>query len=90
MWGWFTHDAAGVFTSLLVVVGAIQAYLFVRQLRIIRISLDEAKRTTAVAKAAADATKAQAESAKLQLRAFVGVTGVKILTPMVNGSPISE
>ena len=75
---WLTKDAAGFFTFLLVIVGATQAYLFVRQLQVIRISLDEAKKTTAVAKAAADAARHQAENAKLQLRAFVGVTGVKI------------
>jgi len=80
------EDAAGFFTALLVVVGAFQLGVFVWQLRLIRGSLEEAKRASTVAqvtaeaaKETAQAAKSQAESARLQLRAFVAVTGVKIL-----------
>lgn len=40
---WFTKDASGFFTGLLFVVAAVQAALFIYQLRLIRVSLDDAK-----------------------------------------------
>jgi hypothetical protein len=87
VWHWLTKDAAGFFTLLLVIVGAIQAFLFVWQLRLIRGSLHEAQRTSTVAKETAEAAKSQAESAKLQLRAYVSVTGVKVLFPTGEWQP---
>jgi hypothetical protein len=55
-WNWLTHDAAGLFTALLVVVGAVQIGVFLKQLRLIRESL-------APAKAAAEAAKESARAA---------------------------
>jgi hypothetical protein len=60
IWHWLTHDAAGFFTAVLVVVGAVQLVLFIWQLRLIRTSLDDAKIS---ADAAADAAKAASRQA---------------------------
>jgi hypothetical protein len=60
LWQWLIHDAAGFFTAVLVVVGAIQLVLFLWQLRLIRTSLDDAK---IAADAAADAAKAASRQA---------------------------
>jgi hypothetical protein len=55
---WLTHDAAGFFTSALVVVGVVQLALFFWQLRLIRASLDDAKISAdAAAHAAASASR---------------------------------
>ena len=59
-WHWLTDDAAGFFTAVLVIVGAVQLVLFVWQLRLIRTSLDDAKIS---ADAAADAAKASSRQA---------------------------
>ncbi|WP_338835190.1 hypothetical protein [Bradyrhizobium septentrionale] len=40
---WFTKDASGIFTSVQVVVATVQAALFFYQLRVIKLSLDDAK-----------------------------------------------
>jgi hypothetical protein len=39
LWQWLAHDAAGFFTAVLVVVGAVQLVFFIWQLRLIRTSL---------------------------------------------------
>jgi hypothetical protein len=89
---WLTKDAAGFFTFLLVIVGGFQIGMFGWQLWLIRKSLDETKLAALAAKEAADAAKGQAETAqgtlkamqdiaKRQLRAYVSVTGIKILFP---------
>ncbi|UGY12258.1 hypothetical protein HAP48_0026415 [Bradyrhizobium septentrionale] len=41
--GWFTKDASGFFTSLQFTVATVQAALFFYQLRLIKLSLDDAK-----------------------------------------------
>ena len=40
---WLTKDAGGFFAGLQFVVAAVQAVLFIYQLRLIRVSLDDAK-----------------------------------------------
>src|SRR5260370_26152998 len=40
---WLTKDASGFFAGLQFVVAAVQAVLFIYQLRLIRVSLDDAK-----------------------------------------------
>jgi hypothetical protein len=60
LWHWLHHDAAGFFTAALVLVGAVQLFLFIWQLRLIRTSLDDAKIS---ADAAADAAKAASRQA---------------------------
>jgi hypothetical protein len=79
-WNWVTHDAAGFFTLWLVIVGVGQIGLFYWQLRLIRISADDAKRAGIAAERAADATASSVDlardTAKRQLRAYVTVNGV--------------
>src|SRR5262245_35785334 len=64
MLDWLTHDAAGFFTLLLVVVGVGQAGLFVWQLILIKRSLRDAKK-------AADAAAEGAEAARLNAQALI-------------------
>jgi hypothetical protein len=61
---WLTHDAAGFFTSLLVIVGALQLALFIWQLRLIRASLDGAQIASDAAAVAAKAASRQAHIAE--------------------------
>src|SRR5438105_2425027 len=61
---WLTKDASGFFTFALVIVGGIQAILFLAQLKLIRESL-------APAKAAADAARIAAEHIPRVERAYV-------------------
>jgi hypothetical protein len=53
--GWLTHDAAGLFTFFLFLVGSAQAGLFVWQLRLIRRSLGPAEEAARAATASAQA-----------------------------------
>jgi hypothetical protein len=53
-WQWLMHDAAGFFTSLLVVVGVFQLGLFAWQLTLIRKSLAPAEKAANAAQRAAD------------------------------------
>jgi hypothetical protein len=59
---WLTKDAAGFFTLVLVVVGAVQALMFFTQLRYMRLSMRD---TADAAKAASDAAEAAKEQVKL-------------------------
>ena len=52
---WLFHDAGGFFTSVLVIIGAIQIGVFLRQLRLIRQSLAPAKEAAEAAKDSAEA-----------------------------------
>jgi hypothetical protein len=64
---WLTHDAAGLFTSLLVVVGISQLVLFYVQLKLIRRSLTDAEKAADAAEGAASAAKIQADIAQKTL-----------------------
>jgi hypothetical protein len=64
MIGWLIHDAAGFFTLLLVIVGAVQVGLFVWQLKLIRTSLEDAKLAADAATDAATAASRQAHVAE--------------------------
>ncbi|WP_354101149.1 hypothetical protein [Bradyrhizobium sp. RT5a] len=48
-WGWFSRDASGFFTGLQFFVAITQAVLFIYQLRLIRVSLEDAKVVSAAA-----------------------------------------
>ncbi|MBC9877724.1 hypothetical protein G8O24_10270 [Bradyrhizobium sp. INPA01-394B] len=48
-WGWFSKDASGFFTGLQFLVATAQAVLFIYQLRLIRVSLEDAKVVSAAA-----------------------------------------
>jgi hypothetical protein len=65
---WLTKDAAGFFTFLLVIVAISQLGLFLRQLRYIRESLDDAKVAAVAAMDASEAAKTQADTAREALR----------------------
>jgi hypothetical protein len=67
-WEWVTHDAAGFFTALLVLVGGLQLALFFWQLVLIRESLDDAKLAAEAAKDSAEAAKLQATVAENAFR----------------------
>jgi hypothetical protein len=54
-WNWLTHDASGAFTSILVLVGVVQIFVFLRQLRLIDNSLVPAKEAAEAAKESAKA-----------------------------------
>jgi hypothetical protein len=53
-WNWLTHDVTGVFTLFLVVVGSLQIWVFLRQLRLIRDSLVPAQQAAEAAREAAE------------------------------------
>src|SRR5262245_37547653 len=78
---WLTKDAAGFFTFMLFGVGAIQVFLFVWQLWLIRESLDDAKVAADAAKEGADAARESAETAKASMvasnRAYVLFNGCR-------------
>ncbi len=63
-WGWLSKDASGFFTFLLLVVAAFQLVLFWYQLRLIRVSLEEAKISATAAADAAQASSRQAHVAE--------------------------
>ncbi|MCK1656484.1 hypothetical protein [Bradyrhizobium sp. 151] len=48
-WGWFSRDASGFFTGLQFFVAITQAVLIIYQLRLIRVSLEDAKVVSAAA-----------------------------------------
>lgn len=66
-WGWLSKDASGFFTFLLLIVAAVQLGLFWYQLRLIRVSLDEAKTAARAAADAASASARQADAAEQSL-----------------------
>jgi hypothetical protein len=72
---WITADAGGFFTFWLVIVGGIQAALFLWQLDLIRKSLSDAKDAAKAAgdsaKAAADAVTLSRQTAERELRAYI-------------------
>jgi hypothetical protein len=83
---WLMHDAAGFFTSLLVIVGLFQLGVFYWQLRLIRRSLIDAERAANAAQRSADIATRQADTARAtletmqdtaqrQLRAYVVALG---------------
>ena len=82
-WETATTDPVAAFTLCLVFVGGLQAYLFLKQLVIIRISLDEAKlaglAATRTAKATEDAVELSRQTAERQLRAYVQIVGKDFL-----------
>lgn len=63
-WWGRTADPTAVFTLGLVLVGIAQLVLFYRQLKLIRLSLIDAKTAADAAKKSADATKTQADVAR--------------------------
>jgi flagellar basal body-associated protein FliL len=67
VWGWLSKDASGFFTFFLLIVAAAQLALFWYQLRLIRVSLDEAKTTAMAAADAAKASSRQADAAEQSL-----------------------
>jgi hypothetical protein len=73
---WLFHDAAGLFTLFLVVVGAVQIAVFLKQLRLIRDSLGPAKEAAEAAKDSAEAAHRAIDEAekrdKILQRAFFG------------------
>jgi hypothetical protein len=81
---WITHDAAGFFTLLLVLVGLGQAGLFVWQLRYMRKSIEDARLVALAAQAAAETAKEQVAVTKMGIvdleRAYlaVGPTQIKV------------
>jgi hypothetical protein len=81
MWNWLTHDAAGLFTGVLVLVGAVQIGVFLKQLRLIRESLGPAKAAAEAAKESARAAhRAISETEKRDItlhRAYVSGGGVQ-------------
>jgi hypothetical protein len=77
LWDWITHDAAGFFTALLVIVGGVQLALFVWQLALIRESLDDAKIAADAAKESADAAKDAATALPRLERAYVFFSSVE-------------
>src|SRR4051812_32076592 len=69
-WGWLSKDASGFFTFLLLIVAGLQLVLFWYQLRLIRVSLEEAK-TTGIA--AADAARASSRQAHVAEETFAKI-----------------
>jgi hypothetical protein len=59
---WLTKDSGGFFTFIIAIVGAIQAGLFLVQLRLIQDSLAPAERAAKAAQEAATAAKTQADA----------------------------
>jgi len=72
---WVTHDAAGFFTFLLVIVGLGQAGLFLWQLRLMRKGFADAKEAAEAAKlsveVANESLKLSRDTTQKQLRAYV-------------------
>jgi hypothetical protein len=66
-WGWLSKEASGFFTFLMLIVAAVQLGLFWYQLRLIRVSLDEAKTAATAAADAAKASGRQADAAEQSL-----------------------
>ncbi len=82
-WDSVFHDPVAAFTGALVIVGGVQAGLFLWQLDLIRRSLTDAKEASDAAKISADAATRQAKAteesfAKLE-RPYLFVSGVWIL-----------
>jgi hypothetical protein len=75
---WITHDAAGFFTFLLVIVGAGQAGLFVWQLRYMHQGVRDAE---IAAKAATEGNKINRENFVALRRAWISIEDVKLLPP---------
>ena len=67
-WDWIFHDATGIFTFLLVLVGSFQIAVFLRQLRLIKESL-------APAREAADAARNAAQHVPIVERAYISGGG---------------
>jgi hypothetical protein len=88
---WLIHDAAGFFTFLLVIVGAIQAGLFLWQLRYMRKSLDDARVASLAAQAAAEAAKEQVAITKIGVvdleRAYLAAGPTQIKVDFINQGP---
>jgi hypothetical protein len=67
-WDWLTHDGSVFFTCVLAFIAAIQAYLFVRQLRIMHDGIKGARTAADATTAAAKAATRQAEIAERSFR----------------------
>jgi hypothetical protein len=82
-WNWLTHDATGIFTGFLVVVGGIQIAVFLRQLSLIRESLIDAKKAARAAQDSADAAKLNAQalinSESAQMYVIMGDSNIESL-----------
>jgi hypothetical protein len=80
-WGWLSKDASGFFTFLLLIVAVGQLVLFWYQLRLIRVSLDEAKVAALAAKDSANAAIRQAAVAEASFsaieRPYIYIFGAK-------------
>jgi hypothetical protein len=70
LWNWLTRDATGLFTGVLVLVGAIQIGVFLGQLRLIRRTLGPAEEA---AKAARDAANVANDALTKLESPFVGI-----------------
>jgi hypothetical protein len=71
---WLIKDAAGFFTFCVVIVAIVQAWLFLRQLRLMRLGMRD---TAEAARAASDAAKAATEQVRLA-EAQIEVTKIGI------------
>ncbi|MCK1391690.1 hypothetical protein [Bradyrhizobium sp. 1] len=87
LWGWLSRDASGFFTFLLLIVGAGQIVLFWYQLRLIRVSLDEAKISAA---AAADAAKASSRQAYIAEETFAKIERPYLFVFKVSSLTVEE
>jgi hypothetical protein len=85
---WITHDAAGFFTLLLVVVGVFQLGLFYYQLRLIRESLEDARVAADAATKSANAATLNAQAVINAERAhlFVSIEGENIASLISNAA----
>jgi hypothetical protein len=95
---WLMKDAAGFFTFCLVVVAIVQAWLFLRQLRMMRLAMRDTAEATRAASDAAKAATAQVRLAEAQIevmkigifdleRAFLDVGRFSIVTSFVTHPP---
>src|SRR3982074_183407 len=84
---WLTHDAAGFFTRVLVIVGAVQLVLFIWQLRLIRISLNDAKIS---ADAAADGAMAASRQAHVAEETLARIERPYLYVIKVEGMAVAD
>jgi hypothetical protein len=83
-WDWLTHDATGAFTGFLVIVGAVQIGVFLRQLRLIRESLRPAEDA---AKAAVDSAQTAEKSFIASRRPWIGIDNISPIPLKIGAEP---
>lgn len=71
---WLTKDAAGFFAFVAAAIAALQAYLFLRQLRLMNDSLKDSRRAADAAASAVDLARTNGQH---QMRAYVGADGIR-------------